>query len=160
MSLLKPYKYVKKVSDISLNMLVLWDVKAILLDTDNTLAPRDSEFFSSETREWIDKAKKIFGMCIVSNGRPGRVRRASQIFDIPYVYPPFKPFPGTFRKAASLLGVKTADCVMIGDQVFTDVLGGNLAGMKTILVDPVDSQSDGFWTKLLRRIERRLGVRG
>jgi len=51
--------------------------------------------------------------------------------------------------------VSLKQCVMIGDQIFTDVWGGNSAGMNTILVEPVDPKSDGLWTKWIRRFEKR-----
>jgi uncharacterized protein len=66
-----------------------------------------------------------------------------------------KPLPGAFRKAVAELGLEAAHVAMVGDQVFTDVLGGNWAGCKTILVKPLSDNALPH-TKLVRNLEARV----
>jgi len=156
MDAFKPKAYFKRVSQIPFSLLMSWGIKAVFLDTDNTLAPRDSDAFAKDALAWVEACKRAgFLLCIVSNGRPGRVRRASEKLGVPFVNPALKPFSYGFKKAARMMKVSSKQCVMIGDQIFTDIWGGNNSGMKTILVEPVDPKSDGLWTKWIRKLEKR-----
>lgn len=65
-----------------------------------------------------------------------------------------KPFSFGFRIAARKLRVKSSECVMVGDQRFTDIQGANRAGMRTIQVEPIDPKTDLPWTRLLRKITK------
>lgn len=153
-----PTRIFSKISDIPYDFLREWGIKAILFDIDNTIAPSDDDNLCEDAVLWVMKAKEHgFKMFIVSNGRPGRVKRASiKLGNIGYIWPTaFKPFKFGFLAAAKRLGVSPADCVMIGDQIFTDIKGANLCGMKTICVDPVDPSTDGFFAKLKRKHEAR-----
>ena len=69
-----------------------------------------------------------------------------------------KPAPFAVRRALSLVGVEAREAVLIGDQVFTDVMAGNLAGVRTILVEP-QSTSDLWYTQIFRVFERAIGAR-
>jgi len=90
---------------------------------------------------------------IVSNNNENRVKQFSGPLDIQYIYEAKKPMGRAFRKALKDMKLKKEEVVVIGDQLLTDVLGGNRSGMHTILVVPV-AQSDGFFTRINRRIER------
>ncbi len=158
MSKLKPDAHFARVSDVPFSLLERFKAKAIFLDTDNTLAPRDSDEYPAKELGWLTQAKQRgYKLCIVSNGRPGRIKRSSKILGIPcFINPAFKPLPFGFLKAAKSFGLDPSECVMIGDQLFTDILGANLAGCKSILVDPVDAKTDAPWTKLMRKLEAKL----
>jgi len=80
---------------------------------------------------------------------------------LPYITLAAKPLPFAFRRAVQLLNTPASRCVVVGDQLFMDILGGNLAGMRTILVKPMSRET--FWLRsLMRRAERwvlrRLGL--
>jgi hypothetical protein len=64
-----------------------------------------------------------------------------------------KPLPFGFKSAMKRHGATPSNTAVIGDQMFTDILGGNLLGIKTVLVLPL-SESDLPHTLVLRRLER------
>ena len=92
-------------------------------------------------------------MVIVSNNNEQRVPRFPIPLDLPYIYKARKPFQLSFQKAMKLMNLAPYEVVVIGDQLFTDVLGGNRLNLYTILVTPV-AETDGFWTRFNRRMER------
>lgn len=158
MTVYQPDRCFHQVADIPLELLREWNIKGILLDKDNTIASRDSEDFVPSALEWINSVIDAgFKLALVSNGLPWKVKRACKKIGIPYLVPaPIgKPFPFGFRMGAKRLGVEPAECVMIGDQLFTDVRGAKRAGMRAILVDPIDPNSDMPWTKLIRKLTSR-----
>jgi HAD superfamily phosphatase (TIGR01668 family) len=94
-----------------------------------------------------------FQVMIVSNNTRMRVSRFADPLDIPFIHAAKKPLTIAFKKALRLLGTAREETVVIGDQLLTDVLGGNRMGLFTILVVPI-SRQDGFFTRINRRIER------
>lgn len=161
MNVYTPTKIFSKISDIPLELLREWGIKAILFDIDNTIAPSDDDNLCDDAVSWLAKAKELgFKLFIVSNGRPCRVKKASKkLGNIGYIWPSaFKPLRFGFMLAAKKLGVAPSECTMIGDQIFTDIKGANLCGMNTILVDPVDPSTDGFFAKRKRKHEAKYRI--
>lgn len=156
MSLFTPDRYYTSVEAIDLEDLRSLGVRALMLDLDNTLLPRDTGEIRAELREWaVRTASAGFAMCLVSNNWHERVHAIADQLGIPLVARAIKPLPYAFRRAMRLLGVQPSDCAVVGDQIFTDVLGGNLIGATTVLVEPL-SRSDLPHTLLLRLIEARI----
>jgi hypothetical protein len=158
MNVFAPTRIFNKISDIPFELLKEWGIKAILFDIDNTIAPSDDDNLCNDAVTWLMKAKELgFKTFIVSNGRPCRVKLASKkLGNIGYIWPSaLKPLKFGFLLAAKRLGVSPTECVMIGDQIFTDIKGANLCHMKTILVDPVDPSTDGFFAKRKRKHEAK-----
>ncbi|MGH2425704.1 MAG: YqeG family HAD IIIA-type phosphatase, partial [bacterium] len=91
--------------------------------------------------------------CIVSNNFAGRVRTLAEHLHVPVVIGAVKPTPWAFRKAMKVMGTTPRETALVGDQLFTDILGGNLLGLRTILVDPLSAREFPT-TMLVRRIER------
>ena len=94
-----------------------------------------------------------FKITIVSNNNQARVAAFSDPLGIPFIPRAKKPFHKAFKQAKQLMQLQPEEVVVIGDQLFTDVLGGNRLGLYTILVVPV-AQSDGFFTRFNRKLER------
>ncbi|MDF1542604.1 MAG: YqeG family HAD IIIA-type phosphatase [Anaerosomatales bacterium] len=152
--MLAPDLYYSSVTEIDLAMLTEAGVRHLLMDLDNTLMPRDRSDVPDEVREWLDALPGL-GMdaCLVSNNWHAHVQGVADLIGLPIVAKALKPFPSAFRKGLAALGATPRDAAVIGDQIFTDVLGGNLLGMTTVLVKP-QSKSDLPHTLLLRRAER------
>ena len=136
-------------------------LEGLLIDIDNTLVPFSFEGELPETLEWarMMRSAKI-PMRIVSNAAPDRIERWSIKLEILAVGmigrgTGGKPLPRAFRKAVAELGLEAAQVAMVGDQVFTDVLGGNWAGCKTILVQPLSDNALPH-TKLVRKLESKV----
>lgn len=96
--------------------------------------------------------------CIVSNNFTPRVRRVGAALGLPVVGWALKPVPVGLWRAMAIMRTRPATTALIGDQLFTDVLGGNLLGMYTILVEPL-SRDEFPTTRLVRRMERLVRAR-
>lgn len=129
-------------------------VKGILLDVDNTLLARDRSDVPEKVGAWVKGlSDRGVGACIISNNWSSRVGAVANQLDVAFVAPAIKPLPGAFRRGLAELGTTAADTAVVGDQLFTDVLGGKRLGLMTVLVRPVSS-ADLPYTRLLRVFER------
>lgn len=129
------------------------NIKALLLDIDNTMKPHYDKYPSDEVLKWFETMKKEdIKLCIVSNGHQERVDVFSSKLGIMAIGDAMKPSASGFERAANHLAVNIDECAVIGDQIFTDILGGNRAGMFTILVEPV-SNREPWWVKIKRVFE-------
>lgn len=151
---LLPKEYVKSIFDIQIDELVRRGFRGIITDLDNTLVEWDREEATPELIEWLQKvSQKGMKVIIVSNNNEQRVKSFVKPLGIPFIFRAKKPLKKSFRHACEVLGVAPNETVMLGDQLFTDILGANLAGIYTILVAPV-AMTDGFFTRFNRRAER------
>ncbi|RJX41233.1 YqeG family HAD IIIA-type phosphatase [Paenibacillus pinisoli] len=162
---LLPNMRVHSVYDIDLNVLHAQGVRGIITDLDNTLVGAKEPLATPELVIWLDKVREAgFKVVIVSNNNETRVGQFAAPLDIPFLHAARKPTQGAFRKALAILGLKPDQTVMIGDQMMTDVLGGNRMGLYTILVAPISPADEGVMTKVNRGLERialaRLRKRG
>lgn len=152
---LRPDLYCRAVTDIDVDDLMRRGITALLIDLDNTLVPRNTIDAAPDVRAWMASAREQgLKMCIVSNNWHERVMNAEESLGVPVVGKSLKPLPGGFRRGLRLLGAASPEAAVIGDQVFTDVLGGNLVGATTILVTPLAGGSDLPHTRVLRALER------
>jgi uncharacterized protein len=151
-----PDEFVKDVFHIKPEKLAEKGIKGIITDLDNTLVEWDRPDATPEIIEWL-KGMQGAGIqvTIVSNNNEGRVKVFSDPLGIPFVCDARKPLLKSFVKARKLMGIEKEETVVIGDQLLTDILGGNRKGLHTILVVPV-ATSDAFFTKFNRMIERRI----
>jgi uncharacterized protein len=152
-----PDEHVKSILDITPEYLRGLGIKGIITDLDNTLVEWDRPTATPQLIKWFEEMKKNnILVTIVSNNRSkNRVKVFSDPLEIPFIFQAKKPMVQAFRKATSQMNLKKEETVVIGDQLLTDVLGGNRGGFHTILVVPV-AQTDGFFTKFNRFVERRL----
>ena len=134
-----------------------------MFDIDNTVTMWGSDKVHPNTLKWLEGAKAHgFRVCLLSNNRKARIDNISCMLDIPSAKG-FKPFGSAFRSALSLLGTSPQETAIIGDQIFTDILGGNRAGFYTILVKPLSTTeffTTRFFRKLERVIQRKMACRG
>ncbi|MCS7165774.1 MAG: YqeG family HAD IIIA-type phosphatase [Candidatus Calescibacterium sp.] len=144
------------IEKISVSKLKEMNVDTILLDLDNTLVPWNETSIPNEIYNYLLSLKKEgFKICIVSNALPMRVKRISEELNIPYIALAAKPSTKPLRKAIKLLQSKIENTVIIGDQLFTDILAGNRLGIKTILVKPI-AKFELITSKFIRMIERKI----
>lgn len=156
LNLFLPTEHVKNVFEISPEQLKKKGIKGIITDLDNTLVEWDRPHATPKLIEWFDEMRKNdILVTIVSNNNEQRVKSFSDPLGIPFIFQARKPMTRAFRKAVMRMGLKREETVVIGDQLLTDVFGGNRGGFHTILVVPVAS-TDGFFTRFNRQIERRI----
>lgn len=156
--ILRPDFQYESLQDIRIEDLKFQGVRGLLLDLDNTIAPWNDKSLSREVITWFQEIKAAgIKACIVSNNTlPDRVSAVADILEILYVYQAAKPRKKAFLMGMEELGIELSAIAVIGDQLFTDVLGGNRLGMKTILVSPIDER-EFAGTKVLRFMERLVG---
>jgi hypothetical protein len=129
-------------------------LSALLLDLDNTLIPYGDQGEPSKALlDWLAAVKGAgVQTFLVSNAKPGRVRYWGERLGLPGLGLAAKPWLG-FRRAIRRWKLRPEQVAVVGDQLFTDVLGGNLVGAHTVLVAPLSKQELGY-TRLVRRLER------
>ena len=155
MKLFMPDMGLDSIKDISLEILKKLDIKAVLLDVDDTIAAIGSSEPFDGVLDWISLLKENqIEIIIASNNFKKRVEVVALKLNIPYVAFSMKPFGIGFMRAKKMLKVKTnKNILVVGDQVFTDIVGANLSGMKSILLKP-KSESNSKVLKFKRRLEK------
>ena len=155
MSLFRPFLLKKDVMSITVDLLREMGVKALLLDVDNTLTTHNSQALDPRVLAWLENVKENgFTPIIVSNGVAERVRPFAEHLGLPFTASAAKPLPNGFLRAMKQRGLSRKECVVIGDQIFTDVLGGKAAGMRVIQVLPIDTATDTAFIRFKRKLER------
>lgn len=160
MSLVRPWRLKRAITDVNVEELLSLGVRCVLFDRDNTVVPRDTGVAPAEVMEWISRVRAAgIALCMVSNNfHTQQVEASAADLGCAVVHHAMKPAPFAVRRALLLVGVEAREAVLIGDQVFTDVMAGNLAGVRTILVEP-QSTSDLWYTHIFRVFERAIGAR-
>lgn len=154
MPIFAPKLFYRHVTEIDLAALRDAGIDTLLVDIDNTILPRDTGEMTEELRAWTAHVlAEGFKVGLVSNNWHDHVKRIADSCGFQMVAKALKPLPFGFLRAVRLLGSTSRKTAVIGDQIFTDILGGNLLGMTTVLVLPL-SESDLPHTLVLRRLER------
>ena len=154
--LTKPKIQLNKVTNITPDLLKRHNINCLILDVDNTICINKGKNMIVGANRWLLKMKAAgIKLIILSNAKPQRMGPIAQRLDLPMVALGLKPLPFGYFRAAKKMDVSIKNCAIVGDQLLTDILGGNLAGVKTILVTPTLLEtSRGF--KIKRAIERKL----
>ncbi|MBP3951340.1 YqeG family HAD IIIA-type phosphatase [Bacillus suaedae] len=151
---LLPSQYEKSIYDIKLQELKQRGIKGVITDLDNTLVEWDRESATPEVQKWFKQLNELgMKVTIVSNNNLKRVQKFADPEKVLFIHSAQKPRTRAFKLACVDMGLKHDEVVVIGDQIFTDVFGGNRAGIHTILVVPV-AKTDGLATKLNRKMEQ------
>lgn len=153
-SKLRPDKIVDSIYQIDLEELKQMKIRAVIADLDNTLIPWNSDEIDATLRVWVHKVKTAgLKLAILSNSFSlARVEAVSAALDVMAVSKAIKPRRLGFRRIAARLSLDPSEVAVVGDQLFTDIFGGNRAGMYTILVAPM-SRTEFIGTRIVRRLE-------
>ncbi|MNO14537.1 UMP phosphatase [compost metagenome] len=160
-----PKLRVDSVFDIDLDDLYAKGYRGIITDLDNTLVGAKAPLATPELILWFEKVKKAgFKLVIVSNNNLDRVSVFAAPLNIEFVHKARKPSGSAFQRAMKMMDLGPQETIVLGDQMMTDVLGGNRQGLYTVLVLPIAVADEGFGTRINRRLERivkrRLGKSG
>ncbi|MFQ6132537.1 MAG: YqeG family HAD IIIA-type phosphatase [Armatimonadota bacterium] len=150
-----PKQHVSRLTHLDPSALLAQGLAGLVLDLDNTITAWNSLEVPADIEQWVAQAKKAgLGVCIVSNSsKARRVRALAERLEVPALARPFlKPWGPGYRWAAEMLGTAPSATAAVGDQLFTDVYGGNRAGLHTILVHPL-GRNEFFGTKVVRLCE-------
>ncbi len=157
MALFYPTLYCRRITDVTVEQLRCLGVDGILLDVDNTLTTHDNPELEPAVTAWLATVKEAgFSMMILSNNRAPRVAPFADKIGLPFHARAKKPLPGGYRAAAAAMGLAPGRCAVIGDQLFTDILGANLAGMPCVLLEPIQPEVEQRFIVFKRRLERVL----
>lgn len=156
MGLFRPTVSVERVTDITPELVRAMGADTLLLDVDNTLAAHGSPEPFPGSVAWTHTMRSAgIQIIIVSNNYAHRVAPFAEQYGLPFLCRAFKPLPSGYHRAAAVMKAKRRQTVVVGDQIFTDVLGANLSGMKSILLMPVIPE-DSWSFRVRRRLERPL----
>ena len=154
MSLFHPTLLKTRITEITVGELNMLSVKALLLDVDNTLTRHHSQELPDDVEAWLDDMKAAgIALMLVSNSKEPRVNPFAVRIGLPYVHTACKPVPFGFYRASKALGVPLSQCMAVGDQTFTDVLGAKLAGVRVTQLIPIEPEA-GWSFRLRRRLEQ------
>ena len=150
----KPDYTVDSVADIDFDFLVRAGIRALILDIDNTLAVPDKQTVPKQISEWIEKMKQSnIKLILLSNNSEKRICDFAKQIGVPFVAKGRKPLKTGYIKAAEKINVPLYKCAAVGDQIFTDIWGGNNAKIITVLTKPFCEDQNAF-IKLKRKLER------
>ena len=154
--LFKTDMYVKDIYTIDYKKLKSYGIKCILFDLDNTLVPYFRNKPSRKIKDLIEKLKENgFKVIIFSNSGKKRLAPFKKILEVDCSYLSRKPFQKKFKKVLKEYKYTQSEVTMIGDQIMTDIYGGNRMGIFTVLVKPI-SKKESLPTKINRVIEKKI----
>lgn len=155
-----PHRIAESVLEIEVEQLKARGIEGVILDLDNTLVRWAREELTDEILAWIDSLRKAeIKFCLLSNSvLSRRVERVAEIFGCPNIRKARKPRADGFHRAMKTMNTTPATTAVIGDQMFTDILGGNRVGIYTIMVKPM-SKGEFVYTRYVSRPPERFLLR-
>ena len=136
-----------ELTDLTPELLQRQGIRLLMMDFDNTIVPYTTDVPTEKMAAWLEMmSASHIPICVVSNSRNDRVKIFCGKYGIPVIVRAKKPGTKGINECLAKFGVKPADAALVGDQIFTDTLGGNRAGVKTILVRAIDNHN--IWLKL------------
>lgn len=153
MEIYVPDIYQESIFKVNYELLSSKGIKCLLFDLDNTLVPYNVKIGNEEIKKLFDELKKKFKIIICSNSPKKRLLPFGEYFDVDFFSCACKPSPKCFIQIMKKYKLTENEIAMIGDQLVTDIKGGNNVGITTVLVNPVCNY-DPIWTKPGRFRER------
>lgn len=151
-----PDIYQKSIYAIDYQKLINRGIKCLLFDLDNTLVPVSDKAPNEKLKNFITKLKSLgFKVVIFSNSNKRRLLPFKNELEVDCSASSHKPRPAKFLQVLKIYGYSISEVAIIGDQLLTDVVGGNRIGITTILVNPI-STKDFFWTRFNRKREVKI----
>ncbi len=128
-------------------------IKLLMLDFDNTIVPYTTDHPAEAMEQWLrEMIASPIHLCVVSNSRKDRVKVFCESYGLSCITHARKPFSGGIRQCFAKYGIPAENCALAGDQIYTDVLGANCAGIQSILVKAIDNHN--FWLKARHVLEK------
>ena len=144
---LLPKMRIPAITDLTAEMLKARNIRLLMLDFDNTIVPYTTDVPTPEMRSWLAEMQKSdIALCVVSNSHNDRVPVFCEKYGLQCITHAKKPFSKGIRQCLKLYGLSPEECALAGDQIYTDVLGANCAGVRSILVHAIHNHN--IWLKL------------
>lgn len=139
---LYPGEYLDSAYVIDFDKLYQQGYRGIIFDIDNTLVPHGAPADERAILLFQHLKELGYSCILLSNNKEPRVKMFNDAVHVDYIYKAGKPKPSAYRKAMEQIGTDTGNTLFVGDQIFTDVAGANLAGIRTILVKPIHPKEE------------------
>ena len=150
---LLPSVMTEALTDVTPEFLRSRSIRLLMLDFDNTIVPYTTNIPTGEMENWLRAmAASDIPVCVVSNSKSDRVQTFCREYGIGCITHAKKPFSVGIRKCLERYQIAPGHAALAGDQIFTDALGGNCAGVMTILVKAIDNHN--FWLKARHVLEK------
>ena len=142
-----------KLTDITPELLRARKIRLLMLDFDNTIVPYTTTTPTAEMETWLKTMNELpdIQLCIVSNSHNDRVPKFCRERNMAVITHAKKPFSKGINECLARYGVEAKEAALVGDQIFTDTLGANCAGVKSILVKAIHNHN--FWLKARHVLE-------
>ena len=135
------------ITDITEEYLQSKGIRLLMMDFDNTIVPYTTDVPSEEMLAWLHKMNSSsIELCVVSNSKNQRVRRFCKTYQLNCITHARKPFSDGICRCLERFEISPGESALVGDQIFTDTLGANCAGVTSILVEAIDNHN--IWLKL------------
>ena len=150
----RPDIKLKRVTDITPKILKDRNITALILDVDNTLSTHHGQVLTEGLKGWLDLMRQNgIKLTVLSNSTKKRLTPFAKKIGLDFISLGLKPLPFGYLRALKRLGVKKENAAIVGDQIFTDTLGGNIVGLNTILLTPIKPETS-LRFRMKRRVER------
>lgn len=148
-----PRLMTEKTTDVTPELLRQRKIRLLMLDFDNTIVPYTTTVPTEEMENWLKEMNALddIQVCIVSNSKNNRVPKFCAQRGMDVITHAKKPFPKGIHECLAKYGIPAENAALIGDQIFTDTLGANNAGVMPILVEAIDNHN--FWLKARHVLE-------
>ena len=142
-----------QLTDLTAEFLTRNGIRLLMMDFDNTIVPYTTNTPTEQMEAWLrSMAASNVRLCVVSNSKHDRVKVFCRQYGIECITHARKPFSRGIRQCLSQFGIAAEQAAIVGDQIFTDTLGGNCAGVSTILVRAINNHN--FWLKARHVLEK------
>ena len=137
----------ENVTQVTTDFLSAQNIRLLMLDFDNTIIPYTTNTPTEAVISWLHTVSEMgITVCVVSNSKKNRVRDFCKKYELHCITHAKKPLSKGIKQCISQFGIPKNQAILIGDQIFTDTLGGNCAGVATVLVRSIHNHT--FWLKL------------
>lgn len=155
MKIFKPDIMLDSFSDVDVNALAEKGIRLLICDIDNTLVPHNFPDPTAEVKAFFSRLNQNnINVCFMTNNSADRAEIFNKSFGYKVVAKAKKPGKKAYYNVMNMFGVNDTQTAAIGDQIFTDIWGGNRAGILTILVKPVQSGGEGWFIAFKRKLEK------
>ena len=143
-----------KLTDITPELLRQRNIRLLMLDFDNTIVPYTTTTPTAEMETWLADMNALpdIQLCIVSNSHNDRVPKFCRERNMAVITHAKKPFTKGINECLAKYGIPASQAALVGDQIYTDTLGANSAGVTSILVKAIDNHN--FWLKARHVLEK------
>ena len=147
-----PKVITKTVTDIRPDWLKSRNIRLLMLDFDNTIVPYTTNTPTEAVENWLKELLAAdIQLCVVSNSKRDRVKIFCAKYGMDCITHAKKPFSKGIRECLDRYGIPADQAALVGDQIYTDTLGGNGSGVTSILVEAIDNHN--FWLKARHVLE-------